>query len=308
MPSPYKRVHIIINPASGQDEPILNVLNSVFHPTDIEWEVSITHKFGDATRFAKEAVARGVDLVGAYGGDGTQMEVANGLLGSGIPQAILPGGTGNAMAYQLKVPRDLKQAAQLIVDSDKRETIDLAHIGERIFMLRAYTGINADEAASREMKDKFGQLAYVAASLHFLLSKKGAHYKATVDGEIIEGEATICFILNAGALGGVLNIPLPEVPEVNVRDGMLDLYAITKGIKPFRAISQYMFRHEGTDVGIYHWQGKEITLEADPPQTVWIDGEEYGPTPISAVSLPGVLEIVVPEPLPSKRRAVKRNS
>ncbi len=297
MTSPYKRVHIIINPASGQDEPILNVLNSVFHPTDIEWEISLTKKFGDATRFAKEAVERGVDLVAAYGGDGTQMEVANGLLGSSVPQAILPGGTGNAMAYQLKVPRDLRQATQLIVDSPKRKAIDLARIGEKIFMLRTYTGLDAEEAASREMKDKFGQLAYVAASMQFLLAKKGAHYKATVDGEVIEGEATICFILNAGALGGVLNIPLPDVPDVDVSDGMLDLYAITHGIKPIRAVSQFVFHADvgNEKVGIYHWQGREITIEADPPQSVWIDGEAYGETPITAISLPKALEIVVPE-------------
>jgi len=293
--SSYKRVHIIINPASGQDEPILNVLNAVFHPTDIEWDVSITHKFGDATRFAKEAAERGVDLVAAYGGDGTQMEVANGLLGSGVPQAILPGGTGNAMAYQLKIPRDLKQAAQLITESSKRKAIDLARIGNDIFMLRAYTGIDADEAASREMKDKFGQLAYVGASLKFLLAKEGAYYTATVDGEEIEGEAIICFILNAGALGGVLNTPLPEIPEVDVGDGKLDFYAITKGVKPFKAISQYFFHHGDTSVGIYHWQGSKITLKSDPPQMVWVDGEAYGSTPITAVSLPKALEFVVSE-------------
>ncbi len=59
---------------------------------------------GDATRLAKEAVEQGYELVAGYGGDGTQMEVANGLLGTGIPQAILPGGTGNAMAHDLTYP------------------------------------------------------------------------------------------------------------------------------------------------------------------------------------------------------------
>jgi diacylglycerol kinase family enzyme len=43
-------------------------------------------------------VAAGVDLVAGYGGDGTQMELANGMLGSNIPMATLPGGTGNALA------------------------------------------------------------------------------------------------------------------------------------------------------------------------------------------------------------------
>jgi diacylglycerol kinase family enzyme len=154
MTLPYEKVHVVINPAAGQDEPILNVLNHVFHPAGVDWEVSLTHKSGDAKRMAAQAAASGVDLVAAYGGDGTQMEVANGLLGTGVPQAILPGGTGNAMAHELGVSLKLKEASELIVTSDKRRAIDLEKVGDQVFMLRAYTGVSADQAASREEKDK----------------------------------------------------------------------------------------------------------------------------------------------------------
>ena len=292
---PYKRIQVIINPAAGQDEPILNVLNDVFHPAGVEWDISITHKSGDATRLAKEAVAKGVDLVAGYGGDGTQMEVANGLLGSGIPQAILPGGTGNAMAHDLNVPIDLRQAAELIVSSPKRRAVDLARIGDRVFMLRAYAGVSAEDAASREEKDKFGQLAYIQASLKFLTHMDPTHYRAIVDGEVIEGDALICFILNAGSIGGVLGISLPPVGDVSVSDGYLDLYAVTKGVQPLRAVSHHLFHAGESPAGIYHWRGKEITLEADPPQDVWIDGEIDGKTPFTTTAIPQALEIVVPE-------------
>jgi diacylglycerol kinase (ATP) len=87
MDLPYKRIQVIINPAAGGDKPILNVLNDVLQPAGVDWDISLTHKGGDGTRLAREAAAAGVDLVAAYGGDGTQMEVANGLLGSGVPQA-----------------------------------------------------------------------------------------------------------------------------------------------------------------------------------------------------------------------------
>ena len=107
MPSIYKHIHIIINPAAGKDKPILNTLNAAFSGSDIDWNIKITHKFGDAARLAKEAAADGVDLVAGYGGDGTQLEVANGLFRTGVPMAILPGGTGNAMAFELNIPREL---------------------------------------------------------------------------------------------------------------------------------------------------------------------------------------------------------
>ena len=46
--APYRRVHVVINPASGKDEPILNTLNDVFRQHDVSWDVSVTHKYGDA--------------------------------------------------------------------------------------------------------------------------------------------------------------------------------------------------------------------------------------------------------------------
>jgi diacylglycerol kinase family enzyme len=65
-----KRVHIIVNPASGQPQPVLHTLNSVFHPAGIDWDVFITKQSGDAQRYAQEAVEAGVDVVAANGGDG----------------------------------------------------------------------------------------------------------------------------------------------------------------------------------------------------------------------------------------------
>ena len=89
MSVPYKKVHVIINPAAGKYEPILNTINKVFHKYEIDWQVSITKKFGDATRLAKQAIAAGVDLVAGYGGDGTQMEIANAVIGGNADLYVL---------------------------------------------------------------------------------------------------------------------------------------------------------------------------------------------------------------------------
>ena len=80
MTVPYERIHIVINPASGKDEPILNVLNDVFHQYGVDWESSIKKQFGDATRFARQAAVAGFDLFAGYGWDGSQHEIANGLV------------------------------------------------------------------------------------------------------------------------------------------------------------------------------------------------------------------------------------
>ena len=90
----YKNIHVVINPASGKDEPILNTINDVFHQYGVDWTVTVTKRYGDATEQAKAAIAAGADLVTGYGGDGTQHEIANAVLsaatqtGRSIPMRI----------------------------------------------------------------------------------------------------------------------------------------------------------------------------------------------------------------------------
>ena len=57
----YSRIHIVINPASGHDEPVINVPNRVFEKHGVAWSISVTHKYGDAAEQAKAAIADGVD-------------------------------------------------------------------------------------------------------------------------------------------------------------------------------------------------------------------------------------------------------
>lgn len=82
MSPPYPFIHVIINPASGKDQPMLNIINDVCKKHEVRWDATVTHKYGDATEQARAAIAAGADLVAGYGGDGTQHEVANAILGS----------------------------------------------------------------------------------------------------------------------------------------------------------------------------------------------------------------------------------
>ena len=121
----YRRVHVVINPASGKDEPILNVLNDVFREHGVAWDASVTHRYGDAGDQARAAIADGVDLVVAYGGDGTQHEVANAVVTAAVatgrrtPMGILPGGTGNGFAREVGVPKKVRDATVMLCTSTR---------------------------------------------------------------------------------------------------------------------------------------------------------------------------------------------
>jgi diacylglycerol kinase (ATP) len=288
----YKKIKVIINPAAGKDEPIINILNDVFSKHSIEWDVSLTHKFGDATELAQAAAASGdYDLVTGYGGDGTQMEIANGMKGSGVAMAILPGGTGNAMAFELEVPRDLRQAAELICTSQKLQKVDLAKANDTYFMLRLYSGVEEDQKTSREQKDKYGILAYPLSVIEMGLELNHAQYKLTIDGELVEEKGVACFVVNAGSIGGV-DLSFDE--KIDVSDGLLNVFMIDTSVDTLRSAVGRFLKVSSKQAGLHMWHGKEIVMEADPPQTIWVDGELLGATPLTVSCIPGALQIVAP--------------
>lgn len=287
----YKHAMVIINPSAGKDEPILNTINDVFYQHGVDYDVRITHQFGDATRLAQEAASGDYDLVTGYGGDGTQMEVANGLIGSDVPMAILPGGTGNAMAFELKVPRNLRQAVELICTSEKTQAVDLAKAGDKMFMLRLYSGVDEEQKTTREQKDKYGILAYPISNLEMMRNLNHAAYTLTIDGEVVQEKGFSCFVINAGSIGGV-NLSFDV--EVSVSDGLLDVFMMDTSISTVAAATERFFHIQRNQAGLHYWRGKEIVMEADPPQTVWIDGELLGPTPLTITAVPAAIRVVVP--------------
>lgn len=226
MSATYKNILVIINPASGNNEPILNTLNDVFQKyEDVYWDVRITHKAGDAARLATEAAASGADLVAAYGGDGTVGEVARGLAGTHVPLAVLPGGTGNSLAVSLHIPINLAAAAELIFNSVP-QPVDLGEANGKQFILRADMGVSTrmTQQASREMKDRFGLLAYVIGAIQALGQPEQITFRMTIDGEQVETQGIACIITNHNELGAY-NQRLTM--NVNPGDGLLDMFILT---------------------------------------------------------------------------------
>lgn len=299
-PLTVNRVRVIANPASGQPEPVLHTLNSVFHPLGVEWDVVITRESGDARRLAEEAAADGVDVVAAYGGDGTVVEVAHGLLGSGVPLAILPGGTANLLSVELGIPHTLEGAAQLIGDPNTRiQLVDMGQAGERLFMLRVGMGYDAEmiRLADRERKDRFGVLAYIISGVKALFTSKVVDYQVIVDGEALSCKGFVCRIDNAGNLG-VQGFSM--APGISVTDGLLDLLIL--GNVDLKGLYETLSRSDSDATvseklgeAYQHWQGREIMVTADPPQPVHGDGEVWGETPVSVKVLPQAVSVLVPQ-------------
>lgn len=290
-----KKIQIIVNPGAGRSKPILQTINSVLQDTDISWDISITQKPGDGKAFATEAVERGADLVAVYGGDGTVMEAANGLIENQVPLAILPGGTANVMAIELGIPRDLREACTLLAGPVQRlRQVDVGKIEENYFILRVGIGLEATmiAGADQELKYKVGTLAYVLSGLQALRDPQVAHYNLVLDENEVEAEGVTCFIANSG------NVGLPHLtfsPHIEVDDGLLDVLIIQQAdINTLMEIATGVVSGEENIKGIRHWQAHNISVSSEPAQIVQVDGEILYETPVQIQVLPGAIQIVVP--------------
>jgi YegS/Rv2252/BmrU family lipid kinase len=296
-----KHIHVVVNPASGRNEPILNTLNDIFHPAGVTWNASVTNAYGDASRQARSAAEGGADIVVAYGGDGTVMEVVNGLLGTGVPMGILAGGTGNVLSIEVGIPQTLAKAANVLVSDDSvvRQIdvgkCDAANWEEsRYFLLRVASGFDAQRInmTSRELRDKYGRMAYFIGALQAVPESKSVRYIFSLDGERKEVEGFTCLVENAGNMG-ITGISLAS--DVSISDGLLDVFCVynldfnslTSTVKSItnKPLDPESFRH---------WRAQEVTIESDPPQPVVGDGEKWGETPVTIKVLPNAIGVIAP--------------
>ena len=284
-------IHVIANPASGQDQPVLRTLNRVFSSHDSRWEIAITHQKGDGERLARQAVAAGADVVAAYGGDGTVGDVAAGLIGSEVPLAILPGGTANALATGLGIGPNLETAAEQIYSSSP-QPMDMGTANGKHFILRADMGLTVQALASREVKDRLGVLGYITTTIEALGNPPQIHFQLQVDNQTIAIDGIACIVTNHYALGAM---GLDFGPKVDPADGLLDAFVVGSAGEAISAVASRLIQIQQHDnIGLHQWQGRTITIDADPPQTFALDGDETDETPLKIEVLPQAIKVLAP--------------
>jgi len=214
--------------------------------------------------------------------------------------AILPGGTGNALAHELNIPMDLGKAVSLIVEGHKLRGIDVGRTVTETqpeqpgyFTLRASVGLQTSiaQSATREEKDRFGYLAYTIAGLKSLAdsNSKLESYQITVDGEEIEGQGLTCMVVNSASVGGRGSFRFAS--DVDPWDGILDVFVLDPSFGSVIAAVRSAVNSEHPSFP-QHWKGREITVRGR--RAVVLDGEDFGYAPISVRVVPQAIRILVP--------------
>lgn len=295
--------HLIYNPVSGQGnaEQELTLIRELLEP-HLNLHLHFTEPEIDPATLATQAIAAQADIVIASGGDGTVSAIAGALIGSGIPLGIIPRGTANAFAVSLGIPRllPIRNACQIILANNTR-TVDAAKCNGLPMILLAGVGYEAGtvERASRELKDRWGAMAYLMAGWQLLDESMLFDTQIeTEEGKNYNFQATAITIANAAPPTSVL---AQGAGQVIFDDGLLDvtiatadnkLEAVSAMLRMFgAAITRTEFEHKN----VIHGRAKWLKLTTNPPQKVVLDGEIIGTTPIEVECIPGGLTVLAPK-------------
>ena len=266
-------------------------LNAVWH---------YTRTAGDATRLAREAAGAGAPLVVAVGGDGTLHEVVNGVLGSPSTLGLIPFGTGNDFARAVGLFGDLDTACRAVVEGDTRRfdvgTIEGAGTGgPRHFLVISGTGFDACTARTVNWGIRYlsGAPAYVLGAILTARDFVPFDLTLTLDGgEVHRTKAMFVSLVNTATTGGGMKI----APEARPDDGLLDI-CLVRELGKVAMLWQLTQVFEGKHVAhpaVTMLRSSTVTLEADPPQPLLIDGEVCGTTPAAVSIARQVLPMKVP--------------
>lgn len=298
---------VIINPIAGTGgrprvvEHRRALAARVLRTLGIPGDVVVTERSGHAAELARMACAAGVPLVIAWGGDGTVNETASALAFSRTVLGIVPAGSGNGLARDLRISFDPEQALRTAVRGTTR-VIDLGDLGGRVFGSVAGLGLDARVAARfnarqtqarRRGAGRRGLLPYIAIAASEVWSGRSDRYTFTTAGSRWTASAMLVAIANSSQYGNRARI----APAARIDDGLLDLVIV----EPRSAISvlwtvRRLFTGTVDRVrGIRTERIEQVEIASEAPIAFHVDGEpgQAGQTIVCRVH-PAALRVRTP--------------
>jgi diacylglycerol kinase (ATP) len=262
------------------------------------FETSVLDPGGEV---AKQAIAKGADVVLAAGGDGTIRAVAESLRGTVVPLALLPSGTGNLLARNLSLALDNLAHSVDTAFTGTARPIDVGIVqaerpdGSRtthVFLVMAGLGLDAQMAANTNatLKARVGWIAYINAIARAVRDNNRVKVRYSVDGGA-QASATVNTVIvgNCGQLPGGIQL----LPEAVIDDGVFDIVAFRPGgfIGWVQIYVKLVWENgvlRRTTVGrriismsrevraLRYLRGSELTLRLEHPEEFELDGDPFG--------------------------------
>jgi len=251
----------------------------------------------DIIDWSRTAADEGFDLICVLGGDGSLQEAVVGQVHAAgkVPLAHIAGGTANVIPLTLALPWFPGPAVSAVFQGHIFD-FDVGYIAvrERYFVLMAAIGYPANiiKDSPRRLKNLFGIGTYVWAAISNLFRRQSAFVTVEGDGIKHRRKANTILLTN---IGQVPDLNLRVTPDTDPQDGRFDVTIISsRSLWDIVAIIFRMLTWRSPKVPrMKHFKAERVTIAADPPLPVQIDGEMLGTTPVEAEVLPRAVKLVV---------------
>jgi YegS/Rv2252/BmrU family lipid kinase len=248
-------------------------------------------------------VSSGATLLVAVGGDGTVNEVVNGLaLREGVELAVIPRGTGTDFVRSFGIPARLEDAVRVALDGHTR-SIDLGRAAYRSwrgpqeeswFANIASAGMSGAIAkrVNESTPGRAARVAYLWATLSVFAGWRNTEVRVSVDDEIRGGRMHDVIVANCRYFGGGMLI----TPDARPDDGLLDCLLIGDVTKAdlVRTLPKIYRGAHLPHPKAELLRGTAVSIDADEPLPVELDGEQPGTTPVRFEVVPAALRLRVP--------------
>ncbi len=222
-----KKMLFVMNPYAGTRQGVraLGDILAIFNRGGYDVTAYMTACQGDAIRYVRE-MAGNADIVVCAGGDGTFNETVSGILecGAEVPVGYIPCGSTNDFASSLKIPANVRKAAQLIVEG-KPVTYDVGRFGQRYFSYVASFGAftKASYATPQSVKNALGHVAYILGGISELSQIRKEPVRIELADRVIEDDFIFGAVSNSTSMGGILTL---DPRQVDMRDGKFELLLV----------------------------------------------------------------------------------
>ena len=273
------RTLFIVNPISGigKQKRIETLLKQNLNHDLFDYEVRYTEHIHHGTEIARKAAMRGYDCVVAVGGDGSVNDVVQGLRGSDTTLGIIPCGSGNGLAYTLKLPmqpwlaiRTLNQQHELTIDSILINGEE-ANGPEYVCVGAAGVGFDAHVSRLMQVAKTRGLTGYTNIVLRAYNSYRESDYTLHLNGRTITRNAWIIALQNSDRIG----YGMPVSPTARLDDGIIDISIVDKIPIDHVAITAplALTNHLQLSQHVEMFRTNEVTIEGNVDRWVDIDGE-----------------------------------
>ena len=294
-----KPIKIIISASAGPaDNNILcERVARIFDENRIDIDMSLAESGAELTALAQDASRGPYDVIVAGGGDGTVNSVASTVVGSNKILGVLPLGTLNHFARDLKIPFDLEAAANTIV-AGHTSTVDVAEVNDRIFINNSSLGLYPIIVREREKRQRLGFQkwpAFVWATIQALRRYPFLDVQLRVNGEYVDRTTPFVFIGNNEYAMEGLNIGLRD----RLDRGVLSIYIThrTSRLKLISLALRAVFGRLRDDKDFLALRSDEVKIETRHQRLrVAFDGElEVMKPPLQYRIRERALRVIVPK-------------